>query len=438
MNQTLPDLHRIQQAFERQQAFFATGATRNPDFRKKSLQALKSALQARAGELHPAMAEDLGRAADMVDFAEIGPVLEEIEVALKNLDEWDTPEPAIIPEILQPSQGEVVREPYGVSLIIGPFNYPIQLTLVPLVGAIASGCTAIVKPSESCANTSKVLAQIINDTFPEDYIHIIQGGRAVNEVLLSHPFDFIFFTGSPAVGRVVMKAAAEHLTPVVLELGGKSPLIVLDDADLQQTAGQLAFGKFLNSGQTCIAPDYLLVEESVKEPLLALLIQAVQSTLAAPGAIGKIITRSQLEGLSKILAESKGRIIVGGEADVENRYFPPTIVDDVSWDDALMQRELFGPILPVLTYRKGEDLAALINKHHARPLAAYVFTRDIAEGRALVDRIVCGDAQINGVLTHAISPYFPFGGVGPSGMGDYHGKFSYEAFTHRKSIRTVQ
>lgn len=436
-NQYTTDFHHIQQTFNRQQVFFATCATRDSSFRKNALRTLKSALLAGANELHRAMADDLGRTSDMVDFAEIGPVLEEIEVALDHLDEWDAPEHAMIPAILQPSKGEVTREPYGVSLIIGPFNYPIQLTLVPLVGAIASGCTTVIKPSESCVNTSSALAKIINSAFPEEYIHIIEGGRPVNEALLSHPFDFIFFTGSPTVGKVVMKAAAEHLTPVVLELGGKSPLIVLADADLQHTAEQLAFGKFLNAGQTCIAPDYLLVEESVKEPLLDLLTQEVQAKFSAPGAIGKIITGTQVEALSELLEASDGLTLLGGNADLANRYFPPTIVDNVTWNDALMQRELFGPILPVLTFDNSEDVAALVNRHHAKPLAAYVFTRDIETGRTIIDRITCGDAQINGVLTHAVSPYFPFGGVGPSGMGDYHGKFSYEAFTHRKSIRTV-
>lgn len=432
------DAQRINQVFSSQKAYFASGETRSLAFRLHALEKLKTALQENIVRLHEAMAIDLGRPAQLVDFAEIAPIIEEIDFALENLAEWDLPEYAEIPPLLQPSEGEIVREPFGVSYIIGPFNYPIQLLLCPLIGAIATGCTAILKPSESCIETSAVLAKLINDTFAPDYIHLIQGARVENEHLLTLPFDFIFFTGSPQVGKVVMKAAAENLTPVVLELGGKCPAIVEADADLDQTVEQLMIGKFLNAGQTCVAPDYLLVAQSLKKPLLEKMVQAIAATLSEPGSIGKIITQRQIDNLSGMLAASRGNCLTEGHIDRENRYFPATVVDNVDWNDALMKKELFGPILPVLTFNPQDDVASLVNEHHPRPLAAYVFSKDYDAARALIDKIPCGDAQINGAITHTLSPYFPFGGVGGSGMGEYHGKFSYDAFSHRKSIRLVR
>lgn len=374
---------------------------------------------------------------DIVDLAEIGEVIHEIDFALEHLDEWAEPVEVPTPEIIAPSRCYVSQEPFGVSYIIGPFNYPVNLTLTPLIGAIVGGNTCIVKPSETIPETSAVLAKIISEAFEPEYIAVVQGGREENTHLLSLPFDFIFFTGSPTVGKVVMRAAAEHLTPVVLELGGKCPLIVLPDADLDQTVEQLIFGKFINSGQTCIAPDYLYVHSSVKDALLTKLVERVKHDFPNIASTGKLVTSRQVARLQTLLTQSNGAVLVGGEADAEKRVFSATVVDNVQWDDALMAEELFGPILPVLTFDSIETAVDLVNKHHPKPLAVYVFTRTPDSAIPIIDAIQSGDAQVNGVMVHAFSPYLPFGGVGASGMGEYHGHYSYLTFTHKKSLRIV-
>jgi aldehyde dehydrogenase (NAD+) len=379
----------------------------------------------------------LGKTREVVDLAEIGEVLHEVDFALAHLDDWAAPQAVPTPDLIAPSECYVVQEPYGVTYIIGPFNYPVNLTLTPLVGAIVGGNTCIVKPSETTPETSAVIEKIISETFAPEYITVVQGGRAENSHLLSLPFDFIFFTGSPNVGKIVMKAAAEHLTPVALELGGKCPLIVLPDADLDQTVEQLMFGKFINSGQTCIAPDYLYVHSSVKQSLLSLLVDRVKRDLPEVDATGKIITAGQVSRLVSLLEQTRGKILTGAKSDPENRAFSATVVTDVDWDDALMADELFGPILPVLEFDSHTDAIELINKHHPKPLAVYVFSKDVQLAKNIINHIQSGDAQVNGVMLHAFSPHLPFGGIGASGMGDYHGHYSYLTFTHKKSIRIV-
>lgn len=427
----------IDALFAAQKAFFATRATADIGVRKQALEKLRGAVINNTEALYTALAEDLGKTREVVDLAEIGEVLHEIDFALANLDAWAAPERVPTPDIIAPSECYIVQEPYGVTYIIGPFNYPVNLTLTPLIGAIVGGNTCMIKPSETTPATSIVIEKIISEAFAPEYVTVVQGGRVENSHLLSLPFDFIFFTGSPTVGKVVMKAAAEHLTPVVLELGGKCPLIVLPDADLDQTVDQLMFGKFINSGQTCIAPDYLYVHRSVKETLLQRLVARVKSELPHVNSTGKIVTARQVERLVALVAETRGTVLVGAQAEVDKRVFSATVVDSVKWDDPLMAEELFGPILPVLEFDDINGAVDLINKHHPKPLAVYVFSKDVVQAKRVIDRIQSGDAQVNGVMLHAFSPYLPFGGIGASGMGDYHGHYSYLTFTHKKSVRIV-
>lgn len=435
MNYLSPTM--IDSLFSAQKAFFATRATSDVGFRKQSLERLKDAVVNNKEALYSALAEDLGKPKDVVDLAEIGAVLHEIDFALAHLDEWIVPVSVPSPDIIAPSECYVVQEPYGVTYIIGPFNYPVNLTLTPLIGAIIGGNTCIIKPSETTPETSIVIEKIIAEAFAPEYVTVIQGGRDENSHLLSLPFDFIFFTGSPNVGKVVMEAAAKHLTPVVLELGGKCPMIVLPDADLDQTINQLMFGKFINSGQTCIAPDYLYVHSSVKDALLERLVERVKSELPEINSTGKIVTERQVQRLVSLLEATRGKVLVGSQADVSKRAFSATVVGGVEWNDPLMSEELFGPILPVLEFNNVRAAIDLVNKHHPKPLAVYVFGKDMDVAKSIIDQIQSGDAQVNGVMLHAFSPYLPFGGVGASGMGEYHGHFSYLTFTHKKSVRIV-
>jgi len=434
---TYPTPEAIDLIFSRQRAFFASRQTLDIGFRKHSLERLKVALLDNREALYEALDEDLGKPREHVDLAEINEVVDEIDFALAHLDEWAAPKDVPTPDLIAPSRCYVTQEPFGVSYIIGPFNYPVNLTLTPLIGAIVGGNTCILKPSETTPQTSAVIEAIITQAFSPDYIAVVQGGRQENAHLLSLAFDFIFFTGSPTVGKVVMRAAAEHLTPVILELGGKCPLVVLPDADLDLVVEQLLFGKFINSGQTCIAPDYLYAHASIKEPLLERLVAKVREALPEVGSTGKLVTSHQVTRLQDLLGRSSGTVVVGGQADAERRHFSATVVDHVHWDDALMAEELFAPILPVLTFESADSAVAQINHHHPKPLALYVFSRDTQAATAIIDQVQSGDAQVNGVVVHVFSPYLPFGGVGASGMGEYHGHYSYLAFTHKKSVRVV-
>ncbi|HBS77192.1 MAG: aldehyde dehydrogenase family protein [Pseudomonas sp.] len=430
-------IDNIQEIFARQRVCFNSRTTRSAEFRKENLVKLKKSILEHKHLLYAALEADLGKTMEIVDLAEIGGVIHEIDFALEHLDKWMEPEKVPTDDIVAPSNCFVTHEPFGVTYIIGPFNYPVNLTLTPLVGAIMGGNTCIIKPSDTTPETSAVLGLIISSAFVPDYIAVVHGGRAENQYLLSLPFDFIFFTGSPNVGKVVMEAASKHLTPVILELGGKCPIIVLPDADVDQTVDQLMFGKYLNSGQTCIAPDYLYVHQDIKKLLLEKLVERVKRELPEVNSTGKIVTARQVNRLKEILNRTSGRLLIGGDVDADKRGFSATVVDDVDWDDALMAEELFGPILPVLTFNAIDNAINLINQHHAKPLAVYVFTKDLIQAERVIDHIQSGDAQVNGVVMHAFSPYLPFGGIGASGMGVYHGHYSFLAFTHLKSVRIV-
>lgn len=427
----------IDKIFKAQKAFFKQGKTKELVFKKDALERLKQKILDSSAHIHEALTQDLGKDKDQIDQAEIAAVIGEIDFALAHLEQWQLPEEVNTPEALQPSKCFVYNEPYGVCYIIGPFNYPFNLTLIPLIGAIIGGNTAILKPSENTPCSSQVIADIVSSIFVPEHIAVVQGGKAVNEHILALQLDFIFFTGSSKVGKIVMEAASKQLIPVVLELGGKSPAIVLEDANLELAAEQLVFGRFFNSGQTCIAPDYILVAESIKPTLVEKLKEKTLQMYPEIFSTGKVISTTQIARLKSLLEQSQGQLVVGGNTDIENRHFQATVVADVTWDDSLMQEEIFGPILPVVSYQNLDDMINLINEKHYKPLAAYVFTHNHDAGLSVLGQIPSGDAQVNGVISHSMSPYLPFGGVGPSGIGCYHGQYNHSAFTYKRSIRVA-
>lgn len=432
--------HEIKRIFDEQAAFLRERKTISVEFRKRSLTALRDSVETHRQEIRDALREDLGKPEAITDAVEISPVVEEINHYLEHIDEWIRPQ--VVPNFPSPLdyrgrppvQSSIEREPFGMVYIIGPFNYPLNLVLSPLAGALAAGNLAIIKPANTVPNISAVIDKIIRAAFEPRHVAVVQGGRVENAALLKLPFNMIFFTGSPGVGKIVMKAAAENLTPVVLELGGKSPFIVFNDADLVRAADRVVQGRFINSGQTCIAPDYALVDSRVKDDFLRKVIENIGEAFPDVGSTGKVVTSKQVEHLLSLIERTAGKVVHGGRADPGARTLQATVVDGVDWTDPLMEQELFGPVLPVLTFDDVEDVPNLVNAHHPNPLAAYYFTSDVENGKRLSTLIPSGDAVINGVMLQVVSPYLAFGGVGASGMGEYHGRSGFDAFTHKKSV----
>jgi aldehyde dehydrogenase (NAD+) len=424
-----PLLELIQQ----QRSFFHTGETRSFAFRQTQLQRLKQAVLDRQDQILAAVKADLGRS-EFEGYFELAS-LSEVNLALKQLKQWMKPQPAATSVDMFPASAWIQPEPLGCVLIIGPWNYPFSLVFSPLVGAIAAGNCAILKPSEHAPHTSAVVAELVRSTFDPNYIAVVEGDAAVSQALLAEKFDHIFFTGGTEIGRKVMQAAAVHLTPVTLELGGKSPCIVDADVNLVTAAKRIVWGKFLNAGQTCIAPDYLLVDRRIKTEFLALLKQAVQDFYGENPALspdyGRMIHQRHCERLGQLL--DRGEVVIGGEFDPADRYFAPTILDQVSWADPVMQAEIFGPILPVLVY---DDLSAAIAQINQRPkpLALYFFSNDQAKQQQVLIQTSSGSVCFNDTVMQVGVQTLPFGGVGASGMGRYHGKFSFDTFTHYKSV----
>lgn len=427
----------IDDIFKQQKAWFYAGKTRDLAVRLAALRKLKEVIFQHRQHIYTALKSDLGKTPEIVDRVEIGAVVEEIDSALEGLAQWARDDVFMLSGTLAGSEGRICREPFGVCYVIGPFNYPFNLTLTPLVGAIAAGNTAILKPSEATPETSKIIKKIIDLSFPPAYVAVVEGGRKENELLLAKPFDFYFFTGSPQVGKIVMKAAAEQLAPVVLELGGKCPVVVFDDADIDHLIERLLFAKYLNSGQTCVAPDYLLVPEDRHDEIVSRLTARVAAAYGQQ-SIGKIVNSRQIQKLAGYLQQTRGNVETGGEYSEATRQFSATVVSRVGWDDALMQEEIFGPILPVVTYRDLTECRENIIRYHARPLALYIFSRDTEKALWFIKTVQSGDAQINDIMTHVLSSELPFGGIGPSGIGKYHGKFSFDIYSHVRSIRTVR
>ncbi|HOO78059.1 MAG TPA: aldehyde dehydrogenase family protein [bacterium] len=420
-----------------QRACFQGGFTRSPAWRKAALAKLKSALGRNEKKLLAALRKDLGKAAVEAYTSEVGFVLAEIDYALRHLGAWSRSRKPMPPLLWFPSETRIVPEPKGVVLIIGPWNYPVALCLSPLVGALAAGCTAVVKPSEVASESSRAIAEVIGETFGDDSIAVVEGGAAAAGLLLEEEFDHIFYTGGPRVGKIVMAKAAEHLTPVTLELGGKNPCIVDREVDCSVAARRIAWGKFFNAGQTCVAPDYLLVPAELKDPMIENLKKAIVEFYGPDPRhspdYARIINERHLSRLLSLLEE--GDIVVGGGADRENRYLAPTVIDNVNWDNRIMGEEIFGPILPVIGYGDLAEATGAVNARPA-PLALYFFSRNRERQRMVIRETRSGGACINDTIIQILPRRLPFGGIGPSGMGSYHGRATFDTFTHYRSVVT--
>ena len=418
-----------------QRAYFQSRTTQPLAFRREQLQKLQRGIEAHEAEFLQALAADLGKPALEGYISEIGFVLSEIRHAIRHLPGWMKARRGRIPPFAWPGRGWSRPEPLGVALIIGPWNYPVQLLLAPLAGAIAAGNCAVLKPSEHAPHTAAVIATVIRDTFPPEYLCVVEGDRPVAGALLQETFNHIFFTGSTAVGRAVMTAAAKTLTPVTLELGGKSPCLVCADAPLAVTARRIIWGKCLNAGQTCVAPDYLLVDRRIREPLVAEMRKALQQFLGddprSSTDYGRIIHRAHFDRLAAFLKD--GTILHGGEHDAETRYFAPTLLGDIAPDAPVMQEEIFGPILPVLEFDQLDEALRFI-RARPDPLALYLFTSDRATQRRVEMETQSGGLCVNDTLVHLLCKELPFGGRGDSGMGACHGKASFDCFTHHKTV----
>ena len=420
-----------------QKTFFKSGKTLSREFRIDALKSLKKAIIKWEKPLAEALWSDLHKSYEEAYLTELSIVLGEIDNHIKHLKKWMKPERKATPLKMFPSRSKVISEPLGCSLIISPWNYPVQLLLNPLVGAISAGCTAILKPSPYVENVSTVIEKMIAETFDEHYIAVVQGNRDVNSALLEQRYDIIFFTGSPSLGRKVMAAAAKNLTPVVLELGGKSPCIVDSSADIATIARRIAWGKSLNAGQTCIAPDYLLVHKDIKSRLIDALKREFKELLTKNPKKAKHFVRIVNDkAFDRLVGYLEGAdVVFGGEYDKAERYISPTIVDNVSLDSPIMNEEIFGPIFPVVTFSTTEEAVAFVTERE-KPLALYYFG-DKRSADYVLKHTSSGGACVNDTIMHIANENMPFGGVGNSGMSSYHGKESYNVFSHHRAVVTT-
>jgi aldehyde dehydrogenase (NAD+) len=428
-------MEQVQVLIQKQRDFFSQGETKNIEYRVEALQKLRKLIKDNEQNLMGALKEDLNKSKFDSFITEIGIVLEEIRFTLKNVRNWAKPRRVKSSITGIGSKSYIYPEPYGVALIISPWNYPFQLAIAPLIGAMAAGNCAIIKPSELTPKTSAILAKIINENYPSEYIAVVEGGIETSNALLKEKVDYIFFTGSVPVGKIIMEAAAKHLTPVTLELGGKSPCIVHEDANLKLAAKRIAWGKYINAGQTCVAPDYLYVQENVKEEFLKQLKDAVSDLYGenpiTKGEFTRIVSERHFHRLISFL--NSGTIYFGGRFDLQSLILEPTVLTDVNWNDQIMQEEIFGPILPVMEYVHLSDVITQVNQR-PKPLALYTFSESEQIQNELLQNVSFGGGCMNDTVFHLSSPYLPFGGVGESGIGAYHGKGSFDVFSHEKSI----
>lgn len=424
----------IQTILQRQRDYFSTGATLPVEYRIAALKKLKTALIDEESRIAKALQTDLGKSPEESYLCEIGMVISEISHMLRHIRKFSKEQRVATPLAQFPSRSYRKPSPYGTVLIMSPWNYPLLLTLGPLVDALAAGNTAVIKPSAYSPATSKLLSELLGSLFPQEYVAVVTGGREENAILLEQKFDYIFFTGSKAVGQTVLQKAAVHLTPVTLELGGKSPCIVDKSADLKLAARRIVFGKFLNCGQTCVAPDYILCHSSVQNQLLTHLKAEIQrqygNALHDPG-YGKIISRKHFDRICGLIDPSK--LIIGGGFNSDTLQIEPTIMDGVTWEDAVMGQEIFGPVLPVLTFESVDEVIETVGAHD-KPLALYIFASDKKIIRQVTARCAYGGGCVNDCVIHLATSNMGFGGVGESGMGAYHGKTGFDTFTHYKSI----
>ncbi|MFK4312004.1 MULTISPECIES: aldehyde dehydrogenase [unclassified Bacillus (in: firmicutes)] len=425
----------ISSIVNKQKEYFYKGHTRSLETRKNNLKKLYEGIQRFEDEIFQALKLDLNKSVHESFTTEIGYVLKEISFQMKHISSWSKPKRVRTALTHFGSKGKVVPEPYGVTLIIAPWNYPFQLAIAPLVGALAAGNTVVLKPSELTPNVSKVLTRMLGELFPEELVSVVEGGAEESTALLKEQFDYIFFTGSVGIGKVVMEAAAKKLTPLTLELGGKSPCIVHKDAKLDVTARRIVWGKFLNAGQTCVAPDYMYVHSSVKEQLIEALRHEIAEQYGKDALQNdnyvRIVSERHFERLCTFLQD--GKPVIGGNYTKETLHIEPTVLTNVTWQSAVMEDEIFGPILPIIEYDKIEEVIETI-QHHPKPLALYVFSEDRKVQEKVTSNISYGGGCINDVVYHLATPYLPFGGVGSSGLGSYHGEQSFRTFSHYKSI----
>ncbi|PFF88514.1 aldehyde dehydrogenase [Bacillus cereus] len=428
------DIDRILQEHK---IFFHQGVTSTLEFRLEQLKKLKDGIQRNETRITKALYQDLGKSEFEAYLTEIGFALDSIKNTMKNLKKWMKPQKVKTPVTLWPSKSQIMKEAYGTVLIIGPYNYPFNLLIEPLIGAIAAGNCAVLKPSENTPNITSVVNEIISEIFDKSYIRVIEGKKETTSLLINAPFDYIFFTGSVQVGKIVMEAAAKNLVPVTLELGGKSPVIVDRTANLDLAAKRIVWGKFLNTGQTCVAPDYIMVHSEIKNALISKMKEVIVNYYGENPMYskdyGRIVNERQFDRLASIIEKDKENVIFGGNSIKENLYIEPTMLEAKSWSDAVMLDEIFGPLLPIMEYNQLETAIQMINKR-PKPLALYLFTEDKKCEEEVLSKISFGGGCVNDTISHIANAHLPFGGVGNSGIGAYHGKYSFDLFSHNKSI----
>lgn len=423
------------QLVEKQNRFFATNKSRDLEFRKQALQKIQTILTENEAAFIEALQKDLGKPELEAVSTETSYLKGDVQDALKNLKSWARPKKISTPLVLQPAQSFIYSEPFGTTLIIAPWNYPLQLAISPLIGAIAAGNTVILKPSEVTVHTQKLLVDLISKNFPEEYIACIGGGLEESQALLEEKFDFIFFTGSTRVGRIVMQKAAKHLTPVCLELGGKSPCIVESDIDIPTAAKRIVWGKFMNAGQTCVAPDYLCINRKIADVFINELKKTVEAfytnNALQSTSLARIVNEDHFTRLQNLIQKSE--VLAGGKTDRAKLRIEPTLIGNMKWTDPIMEEEIFGPLLPIMIYDKIEDVLATI-RARPKPLAFYLFTKNKNLQDEVARTMPFGGACFNDTIIHLANSDLPFGGVGESGIGGYHGRHSFECFSHKKSV----
>lgn len=430
-------MNKYENILKRQRNYLSSIGIIDVTDRIENLKKLKNSIKKYENNIINALNIDLGKPEFEAYSNEVGFVYSTIDYFIKNLKSWTKVKKVKNDAAQLPGKSYIYKSHYGAVLIIGPYNYPFQLLIEPLIGAISGGNTVILKPSEYATKTEAIVEKIIKETFDEKYIAVVTGDYKVNSQLLDLEFDYIFFTGSVNVGKIVMEKASKHLTPVTLELGGKSPVIVDNTANLKVSAKRILWGKLTNAGQTCVAPDYILAYEDIYEELIKefenVIIEFYGQDIINSKDFGRIINDRHMNRLNAILEHDKNKITFGGEVDFEKRYISPTIIRDVTLEDAVMNEEIFGPIIPVIKYKNMEDIKYYIS-HHKNPLALYVFSEDENFSEDIINRFSFGGGCVNDTISHVASAYLPFGGIGSSGMGNYHGKASFDTFTHTKSI----
>ncbi|MBO0555844.1 aldehyde dehydrogenase [Clostridium botulinum] len=428
-------MESIRNILKKQKSFFEKGYTKDINFRIETLKKLKHNIKMNENNIFKALKIDLNKSEFETFITEIGIVYDEINGAIKNIKKWSKPKKVKTPITNFLASSYIYNEPYGVALIIAPWNYPFQLIMAPLVGAISAGNCVLLKPSELAVETEKIIVKIIKETFSDEYIGVVTGGVKESEALLKEKFDYIFYTGGINVGKIVMRAAAEHLTPITLELGGKSPCIVDKDANIDLAARRITWGKFLNAGQTCVAPDYLVVHRNIKEKLISsienYIIEFFGENAFESEEYPRIINERHFKRLEGYLKE--GKIVSGGKTDISNLYIEPTIIEGINLKNRIMEEEIFGPIFPVIEF-EGMDEVIDIIKNNPKPLALYYFSEDKEKQEFIIKNISFGGGCINDTIMHLSTSTLPFGGVGSSGIGGYHGRASFDTFSHKKSI----